>query len=122
MAGPDWEEADPVGDPGDADLQPPAPEVDAAPIPLDHDAPIWSEDAFTDALTPSPGTPGEGGGEGAFAAVTEMHPHPDPLPEHREREEEAFATAAVTDAIESIFTRLQADPYSFDFFQAVRRI
>jgi primosomal protein N' (replication factor Y) len=46
------------------------------------------------AQTPSPGTPGEGGGEGAFDKGAEQpnrnhpHPHPHPLPEYRERESE----------------------------------
>ncbi|HEY8665069.1 MAG TPA: hypothetical protein VIL86_00310, partial [Tepidisphaeraceae bacterium] len=40
------------------------------------------------ALTPSPGTPGEGGGEGAFSSIPgEMRPHPNPLPEYQERGE-----------------------------------
>ena len=47
----------------------------------------------TDALTPSPGTPGEGRGEGDFERRTTLdnpknHPHPSPLPEYREREQE----------------------------------
>jgi nifR3 family TIM-barrel protein len=43
-------------------------------------------------LSPSPGTPGEGGGEGVFERETASgslnHPHPNPIPEHREREPE----------------------------------
>ncbi len=40
-------------------------------------------------LTPSPGTPGEGWGEGDFEGQSNLgtpnHPHPNPLPEYRER-------------------------------------
>jgi hypothetical protein len=36
-------------------------------------------------LPPSPGTPGEGRGEGVFFAVGKKDPHPNPLPEYRER-------------------------------------
>src|SRR6267154_1812427 len=43
-------------------------------------------------VTPSPGTPGEGWGEGDSdlrnALDVRNHPHPDPLPEHRERGQE----------------------------------
>ena len=35
-------------------------------------------------LSPSPGTPGEGGGEGLYKPAAE-DPHPNPLPEYRER-------------------------------------
>ena len=122
MAGPDWEEADPLDAAGAADSPSPAPEVDAAPVPLDHDAPIWMDDA----PTPPSDSPGEGGGEGAFgeviASATEMDPHAEPLREYPEGEQEAPAHAVATDVSESIFARLQADPYSFDFYQAVRRI
>src|SRR5262249_3558219 len=38
--------------------------------------------------TPSPGTPGEGRGEGPRSGATEQSPHPDPLPEYRERGQE----------------------------------
>jgi HPt (histidine-containing phosphotransfer) domain-containing protein len=41
------------------------------------------------ALAPSPGTPGEGRGEGDFERKAALdipnHPHPNPLPEYRER-------------------------------------
>ena len=36
-------------------------------------------------LTPSPGTPGEGGGEG-LVPVKKEDPHPNPVPEYRERD------------------------------------
>jgi len=39
-------------------------------------------------LVPSPGTPGEGRGEGVFFASVARDPHPNPLPEHREREQD----------------------------------
>ena len=39
-------------------------------------------------ITPSPGTPGEGWGEGPLRQATQ-DPHPDPLPEYRERGKEA---------------------------------
>jgi 16S rRNA (uracil1498-N3)-methyltransferase len=39
-------------------------------------------------ITPSPGTPGEGWGEGLLRNATQ-DPHPDPLPEYRERGKEA---------------------------------
>jgi len=38
--------------------------------------------------TPSPGTPGEGRGEGDFFALAAKDPHPNPLPEYREREQD----------------------------------
>jgi type VI secretion system protein ImpH len=121
MAGPDWEETDPVEgtSPGDA---PADIEGELARFPIDEEVPIWDEGV----LTPSPGTPGEGGGEGEFlaefASTTEMHPHPDPLPEYRERGAEEAARTPTASSDQSIFARLLADPYSFDFFQAVRRI
>jgi hypothetical protein len=41
-------------------------------------------------VSPSPGTPGQGGGEGGIdrrtISDTRNHPHPDPFPEYRERE------------------------------------
>jgi hypothetical protein len=40
------------------------------------------------AHSPSPGTPGEGRGEGFLAQPVGKDPHPDPLPEYREREKE----------------------------------
>src|SRR4051812_43191842 len=45
------------------------------------------------AFAPSPGTPGEGGGEGAWInsrrhLVNPNHRHPNPLPEYRERGQE----------------------------------
>src|SRR5688500_11680781 len=108
MAGPDWEEADPVAGEGGDGVQPIDPHADAAQFPMDDAGPVWTDDAFT----PSPGTPGEGGGEGAFglevdapdAHLTDaewgdpvtsssdaMHPHPNPLPEYRERGQEPAA-------------------------------
>ena len=43
-------------------------------------------------LTPSPGTPGEGGGEGSVTSVSgapiQRSAHPNPLPEYREREKQ----------------------------------
>jgi hypothetical protein len=48
-------------------------------------------------LAPSPGTPGEGGGEGDFRAPAALdvqnHPHPYPLPEYRERGPELWTLA-----------------------------
>jgi hypothetical protein len=45
---------------------------------------------FPRELTPSPGTPGEGGGEGSAESLIDsrmqQNPHPNPLPEYRERE------------------------------------
>jgi hydrogenase maturation protein HypF len=49
------------------------------PAPQDGDAPQFEHH------TPSPGTPGEGGGEGAFFATVTQDPHPNPLPEYRAR-------------------------------------
>jgi Fe-S-cluster containining protein len=50
-------------------------------------------------LTPSPGTPGEGGGEGDFERRTTRpipnRPHPNPLPEYRERGPEARSGTAL---------------------------
>src|SRR5436305_13094715 len=46
--------------------------------------------------TPSPGTPGEGGGEGLRRAASRDGPHPNPLPEYREREPEAPARTLST--------------------------
>src|SRR3954467_450275 len=43
-------------------------------------------------LTPSPGTPGEGGGEGPPRGLQEI-PHPNPLPAYREREWDIDAIA-----------------------------
>ena len=40
---------------------------------------------LTNAFSPSPGTPGEGRGEGLLP-VFSQNPHPRPLPEYRERE------------------------------------
>jgi 16S rRNA (uracil1498-N3)-methyltransferase len=42
-------------------------------------------------ITPSPGTPGEGWGEGPLRQATQ-DPHPDPLPEYRERGKGAAAS------------------------------
>jgi type VI secretion system protein ImpH len=144
MAGPDWEEADPVaGDGGDGDA-PAIPDGDAAHLPMDDAAPVWTDD---DIVSPSV-TTGEGARGDAFPPTTEdplaqladagwndlsdpaaddMHPHPNPLPAYREREPEVPVlddppAPAPTGVIESVFARLLADPYSFDFYQAVRRI
>ncbi len=54
----------------------------------------------SDGRTPSPGTPGEGGGEGfpllsdAGIESTAESPHPNPLPEHRERGSEIGGSTA----------------------------
>ncbi len=42
---------------------------------------------FAGGLSPSPGTPGEGWGEG-HSARPKSRPHPNPLPEYRERGQE----------------------------------
>ncbi len=39
-------------------------------------------------ISPSPGNPGEGGGEGAAPSSPAGHPHPNPLPEYWERGQE----------------------------------
>ena len=51
-------------------------------------------------FAPSPGTPGEGRGEGAFRSsndfnATGNHPHPNPLPAYRERGQEFASTLLV---------------------------
>jgi valyl-tRNA synthetase len=50
---------------------------------------MYNMGQHTAALSPSPGTPGEGGGEGDFERRKSFdipnHPHPSPLPEYRER-------------------------------------
>ncbi len=54
------------------------------------------------ALSPSPGTPGEGRGEGDFKQATASdipkHPHPNPLPEYRERGPEDNASQGFASA------------------------
>jgi tRNA modification GTPase len=47
-------------------------------------------------LTPSPGTPGEGGGEGRALREAIEDPHPNPLPEYRERGPERCIVSALT--------------------------
>src|SRR5438067_119817 len=48
-------------------------------------------------MTPSPGTPGEGWGEGSsFIRTEEMHPLPNPLPEYRAREDKGESIMADT--------------------------
>ena len=46
---------------------------------------------ITQSRTPSPGTPGEGRGEGDFLTY-EIRPHPSPLPEYRARGHERWAS------------------------------
>src|SRR3954454_25002940 len=59
-------------------------ELDKLPA-LVHNA-VVTNGGGTGALTPSPGTPGEGRGEGeASGAPIFGDPHPNPLPEYRER-------------------------------------
>jgi tRNA modification GTPase len=49
-------------------------------------------------LVPSPGTPGEGQGEGHFSDRQNEDPHPDPLPDYRESGKEiSFFVSALTD-------------------------
>jgi type VI secretion system protein ImpH len=141
MAGPDWEEADSVEDGGDG-IGPVDPHADAAPPPdaaefasyavdaatpapiVDEYAPIWTEDAFS----PSPGARGEDGGAGAFSAMggPPMFSPPDEMQDMGEPPMAPVGTSATTPdraaELASIFTRLASDPYSFDFYQAVRRI
>ena len=52
---------------------------------------------------PSPGTPGEGGGEGSFVPLAD--PHPNPLPEYRERGQEG--TRLLTTSLIDVSTRAQ---------------
>ena len=44
--------------------------------------------ALDSASSPSPGTPGEGRGEGLLFLPEQKDPHPNPLPEYRERGQE----------------------------------
>jgi len=69
-------------------------------------------------LTPSPGTPGEGGGEGIFFATATKDPHPNPLPEYRARGFGSQAGDAPGDphdlslmAPECLETNIPADPW-----------
>src|SRR5687768_2006454 len=55
-------------------------ELDKLPA-LVHNAVVTNSPAHT----PSPGTPGEGGGEGQRAERNGESPHPDPLADYRER-------------------------------------
>ena len=71
----------------------------------------WVEDP----LAPSPGTPGEGGGEGSFGPPAtldgQIHPHPDPLPAYRERRPElpsATVVICTRDPRPDIFARVLA--------------
>ena len=92
---------------------------------------LWNASRFALAnLTPSPGTPGEGGGEGDFerdnAPGSRNHPHPNPLPEYRARGPESLAdrwilsrfTTAVAEA-NAALAIYRFDQYAkvcYDFF------
>ncbi|HEY8665767.1 MAG TPA: PHP domain-containing protein [Tepidisphaeraceae bacterium] len=71
------------------------------------------------ALTPSPGAPGEGGGEGGFSSIPgEMPPHPNPLPEYRERGSEAarqkeqLHPGAAAPTISAVASRTEGEIYA----------
>src|SRR6266550_1219 len=46
---------------------------------------MWISGRNATAFFPSPGTPGEGRGEGLLCGLPQKSPHPCPLPEYRER-------------------------------------
>jgi putative protease len=84
---------------------------------LPHD--IAEPDALArlraEALSPSPGTPGEGGGEGDFErrAILDMpmDPHPNPLPEYRQRGPELYVLVRSLEQLDAVLPTQPATVY-----------
>jgi hypothetical protein len=83
----------------------------AATPTLNFSLKISDKNASTENLSPSPGTPGEGGGEGGTSQHSQTRedqsPHPNPLPEYRARRSENAIECSGTCNIHSIALRCQ---------------
>src|SRR5688500_1458216 len=78
------------------------------------------------AFTPSPGTPGEGRGEGSPAseihAQTEKNPHPNPLPEYRARGQEELRAVLDSAPHVALFVTCLTDQFQPQVGVAVTKV